>query len=265
MPKNEVERCLQKRFSGGRSIAARVIDYIALRLIVFAGAYLLFASQGFRTPVALALALLVLGLISLLMRIRRELAYARFAHAERARIARQVELDEIVLLPRARLLALCRPLLNAGESAALLVCAAPADENALLNAVRDARAGSVCVFSTAGYTKKAEALACRLDGVRLCDTDALLQQAQAFGSRATPEQVDARIRADLHEQKSRRARSFAFSFPRNAVSKYAFASLMLLACSFFTRYTLYYRILAGLCMSICTVSAALSMREKRNA
>ncbi len=257
-----VERYYRTRYGGGRGAFARALDYIALRLILFAGAFLFYRSRFGSLWIVAALSALTLGLCMILMRLYREIAFERFSRREHERLRRAALADRLMLAPRRYLETLCHTLLRPCETAALLVCALPADADALLETVRKEPLRPLCVFSTAGFARSAEELAPRLSGVRLCGQDALIEAAERIGVCAADADVDDRIRAILAAAKQRRRRSFSFNFPRSAVRRYLLAALVLFGCSFLTRYALYYRMFAGLCVSIAGVCAALSARKK---
>ena len=130
MAKDPVERYFRTRYGGGRGAFARALDYIALRLILLAATYLFYRSRFDEIWIVLSLSALTLGLGMILMRLCREVAYARFVRRERERLRRLVLADRLMLAPGKDLKALCKTLLRPREAAALLVCAKPADANA---------------------------------------------------------------------------------------------------------------------------------------
>lgn len=261
MARDPVERYYRTRYGGGRGAFARALDYVALRLILLAAAYLFYRSRFDEIWIVLSLSVLTLGLGMILMRLYRELAYARFVRRERERLRRLVLADRLMLAPNKDLKALCKTLLRPREAAALLVCAKPADANALLEAARGEPLRPLCVFSTAGFDRSANDLLARLPDVRLCDRDALLEAAGRIGITADDMDVAARVRAIDAVRRARAKRSFSFDFPKTAARRYLLAALLLFACSFATRYALYYRAFAGLCVSVAAISAALSRQK----
>ncbi len=243
------------RYGGGRGAFARTLDYIALRLILFGAACLAYRSRFDKTWLVLALASLTLLLAMILMRLYREMTFPRFVKRERERLRRLVLRDKLMLAPDKDLRILCKTLLRPREQAALIVSARPVGANALLDAARGEAARPLCVFSTGGFDRSAEELLPLLPSVRLCAQEALLGAADRVGLTASDADVTMRIQAIEEAKRTRKRRSFSFDFPQSAVKRYLFAALMLFGCSFLTRYTLYYRAFAGLCLSVAALSA----------
>ena len=82
-------------------------------------------------------------------------------------------------------------------------------------------------------------------------------------SRANPEQSDVEKEILRMEGAAKRARKKAAAEPFSGASvrKYLIAAAILTAASFFTGYPLYYRLLAGVCMTLFVGSAAISRRR----
>ncbi|MEG1525355.1 MAG: hypothetical protein RRZ24_05445 [Clostridia bacterium] len=250
----------QARRGGGRGKLARGIDYVSLRLILFAGAYLYFAAQFSNKAMALLLAAVFLGLCMLVLHIWREIAMERFVKKELCRIKKALLTHKLLLLSSTSARKLCRPLCNEGEMPVLLQRALPADADALLTVLHTYQGcGNLAVFSCSGFDISAKAFAARLDGtLTIRDVEEVHHAAKEAGLSPSAAEVRAFIAEELRIQKQRKRAARPMPFVSGNTGKYFAISLILTGISFFTRYALYYRLLAGLCMAIAATGIAFS-------
>lgn len=270
--KTPAQKYYLRRFGGGRTAAARILDYAALRLILFFAAYLLFRSRIDNVRVCLLLACMTLALCMLILRAAREILFERFLVRERERLRREALLKRLLHAPASVAESAFRPLMHTGETMRLLFTAERASANLLLSAVRFERFlpssdgktqadQALCVVSLAGFTQSAVSLAAELHAVRLIPVSSLVSAAEKAGVSLSAAETDAYAASLWQAAQTRRKRSFSFAFPQNAGAKYLFAAAVLSLCAFLTRYALYYRMLSGLCVSlaaVCFLSARLT-------
>ena len=256
----------RRKYCGGRGPFARIVDDIGLRLIVLIGAYLYFAPRFEKPATAVLLSGIVLGIVTLLLRIVREISLERFIRKEMRRISRTLLCDRLLLTDMQTVAALAGGLCPQEERAVVLQRALPADADALLALIRARRGcGKLHVFACAGFDRSAEAFAARANGLLvLHEQKELLDAAERAGMTPPQNAIDAYIEAELKRERERRKaqRLRASPFLRGPAKRYLVTALILLCVSFFTRYMLYYRMLAGLCMTIAAYRA-IGMRRER--
>ncbi len=255
-----VRRYFRRGCAGGRGGFARAVDYAALRFFLLAGAWLFFRQRVTGAGWALLLAVLTLLLAMVLLRILRELRLERYTRRETSRIRRQLTAQSLLLMERARLLALARPLAN-GEPR-LILSAEPLGADALLPLAR--RRSAVAVVAPAGYTPAAVAFA-RRTGLRLIPQSALLDEAARQGLTPENEAILAHILCEEEQRRAQRTRLGGLPFVQGCAKKYLATALALFALSFLSRYALYYRLLATLCMSIFSVNFLVDRTRRRGA
>lgn len=252
LTKKQLLRYFKRRRYGGRNLFARTLDYIALRVILFVAAFLFFRLH-LDTPRSALLAALSLAVASLLLHVAREIAMARFIEKETIRIRRFLMRERLMFLPEAAFLELCQRSSGA-ENPIPMQRAEPVGADALLPLLREHPDQTLVICSSAGFTSAAEAFVLRSKRrARLIGpdvlvaaagrTDALWPDDEAVHAYIAAEQ---RRRAGAHRRLGELLRESAGAFGR----KYALTAGILLLLSFLTRYTLYYRMLAGLCLSI---------------
>lgn len=253
-------RYLLKGMSGGRNAFARTVDYIFLRLILFLGAYLFFASQGFERKRSLLLGVVFLGLSMALLRILREIRLERFEKKEMERVRALLMSDRLLLLPKEKATALTAALARPGEQTVLLQKAAPAGADDMAALLRDNPSKQpIRIYACSGFDDSAKRIALRLEDRLILGNWAELQKtAKGLDFSPTRQEVDNYLAWEARRRNKRRKIDLSGLLSRGP-GKYALTSFLLTLISFFTRYTLYYRLLAGLCMS----AAALSILGER--
>lgn len=260
------EAYFRRAFSGGRSLFARVADGVGLRLIVLGAAYLAFAPRFSSRLTALLLATITLGIASLVMRIAREILFERFVTREKKRIARMLLSDRLLLADMQTVAGLAGALCPQNERTVVLQRAMPVNADALLALVRARRAcGKLHVFTCTSFDRSAEAFAARSNGrLVLHGSDELISAALDAGMEPSQREIFDYIEAESCVARKRRhaASDHRSPFVFGSVKKYLLVALLLGGASFLTRYPLYYRMLAGLCMTIAAIGATF-MRAPR--
>lgn len=260
--RNSACRAYLKRMSaGGRTGFARGLDYVTLRGVAWICAYLYFAPRFANPRVTILLSCIALAMFMLLLRVIREIMFERFVEHERTRIHNLLLLDKLLLLDLRDAAKLCAGRYPALEACAVLQRALPIDADTVLAVLRTHRSGRcVHIFATTEYDRNARALAARFSGrLALHGPEELCKAAVENGLTVSQEEMGAYM---LEQQRNRRAetqrkRQQRNPFERIYSKKYVLIALLLIGASFFTRYTLYYRMLAGLCMTIAACGAAL--------
>ena len=236
----------RKRFGGGRSVLARALDYFAIRAVLLVAAFLYFRTLVASAQIAAALALVALAAAMVFMRIVREARYARFLSRERARIRRAIFFEKLIFMPEAELLSLVGPLAG-GRPVVVLRHAEQAGPDALYPALR-LYEGPFTLFATGGYANGARAFQrrCRPD-VTMLEPDTVAAAAEKSQAYPTDGDVSERIRQERETLREQRRGRVSRAFARGTAKKYALCACVLFAASFFSGYTIYYRVLASLC------------------
>ncbi len=243
-----------ERCSGGKRTLARVLDYVALRLILLLAAVMFFRVKGFAAGEAVFLGVIVLSIGMLLLHLVHAVRYDAFVRRENRRIRQEILLRRMMLLPHEAFLERIRPLAEEPRVFGIQ-CATPADANSLLQILRFSDGTSaIAVFSTAGYTKEAQDFAgaapvkLHLYGTETLEASALLL------AEVNVSEIHDYIEAALQKRKERKRRLQAQPFVSGSAAKYFLIAALLTGASFLTRYALYYRMLAGLCSTIAVLS-----------
>lgn len=263
LTQKELNRYFKRRRYGGRSTLARALDYTALRLILFIAAFLFFRLRV-DTVRAVILAAIALTISALLLHVVRDVTMERFIKKELRNIRRVLMREKLAYLDEEAFLSLCK---RAGscDDPIPLQRAEPVGADTLLPLLRHNTARTVVVCSSAGFTPAAETFVSRSSAMRpqqrarLLGPDALIAAAGPNDALwPDDEAVDAYISSELRLGAKMRARLKEFfgsgAWGGASAKKYAITALILLAASFLTRYTLYYRVLAGLCLTIAATA-----------
>ena len=260
----------KRKMYGGRSMVARIVDFIALRLILFVCMYLWFKSSVSNSIMALLLSAATLGFLCVAIELIKSIRLDRFLTKERRRFGGELLRKKLLLFTKDEQLSHIRRFVKAHPDTfsdhhlIYTACkAAPVSEDDLLSACRAARnRGCTCVtvFHTSEIDKRA-ALACngyqelRFQFVSL---EAILSQEEK--SRLTPGnvEIDKSVLQELRLQKAKRKETASLTFSSGRIWYYLLAAAGLFAASFFVKYPLYYRLVAAACVSFGTISFFIS-------
>ncbi len=257
LSENQKKTFFRKRHAGGRSIAARVIDYIGLRLIFAAACWLYFrhiipsrTAAGWVTAIALIAFMIVL-------RLWRDHSFKKFMKKDIARMRDEMRMERLISMPYRDFLSLLEKTINVDPGVQLhgLQKASPVTEDDILavyHAGCETKPMHIC--ATAPFSSEAAALSRRLPvKVKLTGAAELLdtcREKMPIGD----SQLEARIEDALKERKERRHHLQARAFLGQSTKKYLLAAAVLLAVSFLTDYVIYYRMLASLCMLLAATT-----------
>lgn len=260
LTQRELNRYFKRRRYGGRSALARALDYAALRLILFIAAFLFFRLRMDPARAAI-LAAIALCIAALVLHVVRDVTMERFVTKELRRIRRLLIREKLMYLDADAFLSLCRRACGCDDPIPLQR-AEPVGADVLLPLLRTESGKTAVICSSAGFTPAAETFVLRApQRARLIGPDALVGVAgEADALWPDDEAVHAYIASELHQGARTRARMRELVTGAGAsaqAKKYALTALVLLIASFLTRYTLYYRVLAGLCLTIAAAGTLL--------
>lgn len=242
----------------GRSAFARAADDVAIRLLIFAASYLFLKSRVGDVRFTLLLSLCILLLAALFMRLCTAVAGDRRVMRVRAEMKDRLLDEKFLLLPPETFEPLLMQLAGT-RTPVLLQRRNPADADAILAACR-AHAGeaAIAVFATGGYTDDARALSLRMPERIMLVPPEKLRRAACGGENAVSEaELERYIEAEQALDKTRKKRRGALPFLTGAPKKYLVTAVALTLLSFVSGYGLYYRMLAGLSMSIAATGVLL--------
>lgn len=257
MEDDVIRSYMRGKLCGGKNRFARALDYVALRLILFISAYYLYLPRFASRPRAMLLAAITLAMAMLLLHLGGEIRYERFCQRELTRVRKLLLQDRLSMLDMQSAIPLVSSLCPVGATPVVLQRALPVNADALL-AIRRTHAacGELHVFSCTPYDEAARAYAARTNGLLVLHApDELLSAALRADMRPSDDEVYEAIAAQLAYEKTRRRRRLPTPFATGGACKYALLALLLTALSFLTSYALYYRLLAGLCMTVAALGA----------
>ncbi len=264
----DIKRYYKQRQHGGRSLAARIADGIALRLVFAAASYLWFHYNIENHVVVILLTSLTTFIFVAALKLWKDISFDRFVQKESARLCDTVLRERLLLLDESEFYELCECVCAdlPGFENAMLWCiqhSLPIDADDVLSAFRRARkqnAQLLAVCSLSGCTEAASALMLRLPiRAEYISPDLLLRfakQTKTFAVEA--EDVNAHIRSKQTVVLERRKQMQAEPFAPGRAKKYLICAAILAAASFITGYALYYRLLAGLCLMLAGTSFTLN-------
>ena len=241
-----VRRYFREKQARGKRLIARVLDTVALLLLLFAGTYLFLRNKALRTEHALPLAIVASLFAGVILLIVRRASLLRFIPRETDRLSRKLLSERLCLLDGRRFRSLCRK--ASGERTPVVFQRAePVSADELLPLLKKQKDATLTVCASAGFTKTAETLARHMpERLRLIG-EAAMRDAALHPRR---EEVYAAIEREQRIRREKRRGLRQLPIGAKSLGAYLIAAGVLLLCSYFTRYTLYYRLLAGLSVSI---------------
>ena len=253
----------KKKLYGGRGAAARALDFIALRAILYAACCLWFLSILQNTLLAQLLSLFTLLLLCAAIELCKSIAMDAFKKKEYRRMRLAYEQEQLLLLPPARFAQLAREYAReteAGTESFLIALQqkAPVSEDALLRIYRRAReqnSDGILLFSLSPLSPQAQAFRERAElCVRLPSSGELSAIAQKNGLSAGDELLTSLLVARLRRERAARKRNFSSPLLPGRANGYLWVALGLMAASFFVGYAAYYRLMAAVCLSLGVLS-----------
>ena len=224
----------KRRFYRGRTAFARAADFIALRVILLIACYLWFSFNVESIIAAAVLTAAAVGAISVFAELVKSVRLEKFILRENARLSKKLFSESLVYTAQTL---------------------SPVDEETVLCACRAAnRRGckSLFIFSSAAVSQPARDIAARYDGlsVAFISGDMLASCTEMPDDNA----VRQYILKQAEQKKQIKKQSVSTAIGRGRCARYLLVAAALFALSFFVSYTLYYRMLAGACVSLAALS-----------
>ncbi|MDR1619892.1 MAG: hypothetical protein LBS18_04425 [Clostridiales bacterium] len=263
-----IKEYYRRGYQGGRGKFARVLDVVLLHAVFMAACYIWFYYHMGRLWPALLLTGLTSLLLFLAAHLWRSIRFERFVARERARLADIVQKERLLLLNEKSFQEICRHAalsLNETDTGRLFCVrrAAKLNEDDVLTAFYAAqkeKAAALVICSVAAPDERAGALLKRLPArVTLIGKEALLRAARGIDGYAVNDaDIEAYIHSEIAAKKERREKLPAQPFVPGNAKKYLLCGLFLTAASFLSGYTLYFRLLAGVCLLLSAATFALN-------
>jgi len=274
-------RYYKRRMYHGRSTAARALDFVSLRLILFIACYLWFLSLVHNQLVSGVLSITAVLMFSVVMALLHSLRLDRFIEKERRRLVGETLREQLALMPKqefARLTQQAAQALPDYDAAGgtpryrgnpCLVYAmqqlSPPSLDDMLTVYRAARrkqVTEVLLYTAVPAGTDAESFVRRLSevSIRLQPPDVLVELCREQQKETLAEElIEKKISDAAAEKKRKRAQPFA----KGQTRRYLVCAAMLLAASFLTRYALYYRLLAGISLALAGMSFFVNSSARR--
>ncbi|MGI6174623.1 MAG: hypothetical protein ACOYJC_00400 [Christensenellales bacterium] len=274
----ELHPYYRQQMHNGRSKAARVIDYVLLRLLLLTASYLVLLYSLRSRMLAALVALLCVLLFSIFAKFIQDLRYARFVLKFRAKMKKVFLQESLLLLPREDFLYLCRDYLNHSGSYGAqvqhdgIVCKGacvdllrlygkgacmPHHVLALYERMQAEHMQAGVLISTSTLSEAARTLMQRmpLRCIHFVHPDALIAYWQSSGLTPGDDAFDVWLLEEARSMRKRfKAKNItAYIFQKEKAKRYAMCGALLSAFSFITGLNLYYQITAGVCFLLAAV------------
>ncbi len=272
-----LKRYYKNRLYKNRTAFARALDFIVLRLIIFAALYLWFKSKNTPSGLSVTLSIIATLMCSVAIELIKSMRLDRFIKKERIRLKREHALQTLLILDRGEFARIARFCFERTEGQGLLFAvqkAAPLDPDDVLRAYRMAKqkhADAIHVFSATNANDSAVKMAGRFNDVdvNIHGPDNILEYADELGLYVDVETLEAALIDGMIEEKRNRRRRKMVVFTSARARNYLLIALGLIALSFTTRFALYYRLMAGICVIFAGLSwwtdHALALKGDENA
>ncbi len=272
-----LKRYYKNRLYKNRTVFARALDFIVLRLIIFTALYLWFKSNNTPSGLAVTLSIIATLMCSIAIELIKSMRLDRFIKKKRIRLKREHALETLLISDRGEFARIARFCFERTQGEGLLFAvqkAAPLDPDDVLRAYRMAKqkhADAIHVFSATSANDSAVKMAARFNDVdvNLHGPDDILEYADELGLYVDVETLEAALIDGMIEEKRNRRRKKMVVFTSARARNYLLIALGLIALSFTTRFALYYRLMAGICITFAGLSwwtdHALALKGDENA
>ena len=252
----------KRRFYRGRTAFARAADFIALRMILLIACYLWFSLNVESMITAAVLTAATVGAISVFAELIKSVRLEKFVLRENARLAKKLFMESLVLMPQSEFLGIVREYIkrrgNGFDGNGLIYTVqtlSPVDEETVLCACRAANkrgCKSLFIFSSAAVSPAAYSIAARCNGMNIAFVSG--DMLCACADMPDDDAVKQYILKQAERKKQIKKRSVSTAIGRGRCARYLLTAAALFTLSFFVSYTLYYRMLAGACVSLAALS-----------
>ncbi len=259
-----IRRYYKRTLYGGRTLFARIVDFVALRAIALAACKLYFSSVLENSLLAWIMAVSAVGAGCAAVELYKAARLEKSIASQRGELKCRALKEKLLALPRQDYIALIREHVRTHQESFSSDCViyplqqkAPLSEDAVLTACRAAMrrsSRSVRIFSLSECGDFPLAPIKRLTGVdvALVNVPEMVKDNEAFAS--TDADADAMVLDMLESEREKRKKAVAEPFKALRARRYVLVAAGLFAMSFFVKYTLYYRLLAAVCVSFSLIA-----------
>lgn len=260
------------KFSGGRSTLARIVDTVFFGFIIMLLGYRYFARQRIAWYVSAALGAAAAVLIIIAYRIISSMRFERFIVHERERIRKELVLSRLSILPETDYAKVVESIIKV-ERIDKRFCMVLSYQNIeeicadeIAKAYRSAVSNGyekVYVISCSRLSAKAQDfLSANKQIAFIIYTQEKLYEYTKRLFPITDDEIDSVIIERESKKREQRRSKYKDSFAKSRLTPYFLLGGFLLLASLFVRFSLYYRLLAGLCFGMgFTVSMISRGRE----
>lgn len=256
-PSAAVRRYLQRKRAKGKSLLARVLDAVMLLAVLFAAVFVYLCGKGVHVRHALLLSGVVGTFFAVLYKLYAAWALQRYMPREIKRISKELLRENMPFVDRQLYRDLCCKA-SGVQNPVVFFTAEPVGADMLLPYLLELEEEDAAFCSFSGFTDAAKKLVTgRFLKVRLIGADPLLDAAMEEPC-LRPSLREVYRHIETEEAACRQRRKRARSLPgEDGGKRYLLAAGLLVLFSFQTGYALYYRMLAGLCLSVAAMRSVL--------
>lgn len=273
--KNIVLNYYKSKLYKGRSKLARIFDYIMLRAIFFCASYLWYLTQVENKFLCTALSITATLMLSIATFIFNKIRLDKSIIKEQRNLSIKLLNEQLMCAPREELVKIAKniaadkagfdnkssTLVFEGESCYIYVFQSPVPINqdhlfkAYLYTLNNGFKHLV-VLSTSNITSDALSLVNRLGHLKVhtITSSDLYAYAQSNGLLSSTEAIEEYIIAQAEIKKTKRRNLNEKPLSVFRIRKYIIAAAVIWAASYFTGYSLYYRVLSGVSLCLAAVS-----------
>lgn len=255
---------------GGRSVVARAVDFVTLRVLSFFLFYLWFSRMVKNSAATAFLSLIALLMLCVAVKLYKSMRLDKFIKRERRALGREYIRSQLILMqpkPFRELAVKC--LSKAGDFVYTSQQASPISADVVLKAYHAAQrrgCDSLAIVTTAKASKEAVEFAAKLKGcdITIEPVDKLIDKAEEMGLGADEDTIDGLIIDRIEIKKQYRKKMLSSPFSNNRARAYLLAAAGLTIASFISGYSLYYRLMACACVSFSGLTWWVNHVTKEN-
>ena len=277
-------------FYGNRGMFARAVDFIALRVVVFALSYLWFSTLCKDTLKGAVLAAVLTLMVTVALELYKNIRLENFIVKKRNELCREYLFEQLVVMQRDSFLSIVSDLmvsmgytvlkphplglLCSHREGLTLVCAMqnhpdnPVEAQQVLDCYRAAcrhNLTSAILISTSPFSEKARGFSRKLNGfsLKLISRDKLLALANDAGMLPDEQQVEAALLSEMEQKQLTLKRLKKEALSNQKSRAYLVCGVILFAAAYITGQMIYYPAMAGVCFTLAFISYFTGQNKRR--
>ncbi|MEG1560115.1 MAG: hypothetical protein RRY79_00235 [Clostridia bacterium] len=267
----EVKKFNRRAANGGKNSIAAALDTLLFTVLALFISFAVMLEFGFKKRAAICVALIITALfLVILMLIKKKRSEKRIKR-ERARLAEQYFKEKLILMDRGEFLGVLETLkqeygIDERKTIVYSVqkCAELTADTVVLAYRAAIRASfkDIAIFSASCPSKEAKELIAKIDNVNITVYSPEEIIKKVGKTLIDDKKIDALIIKSEKEKKNRGKTLFANAFKAYRIKPYMLTGLILMILSFFTRYALYFRIIAMACFILAVSLRFFGIRKE---